>query len=76
MSHDASVWRKGSKAMAEVTTLAASSLEHRKLFNDYKAHVWSDWRRKEDGSPDYNAGKIISKPPIPQEKAFRTGESS
>ena len=75
MSDDHSVWRRGSATMGNAVSIARTSPEHQKLFDNFKAHMWSDWKRKPNGDPDYDAGRTIPKPPKPQEKAFRTGES-
>lgn len=75
MSDDQSVWRRGSAAMGKAQAQAKQSAEHQKLYDDYKAHIWSNWKRKSDGSPDYDAGREIPKPERPKIEGFRTGES-
>lgn len=76
MSDDNSVWRRGSAKNAELLETAKESPEHKKLYDDYKAHMWSEWHTKPDGSYDYDKGRKIPKPAVPQVKAFRTGESN
>ena len=75
MSDDHSVWRRGAAAMGKVEALAKTSPEHQQLFEAYRKYAWSDWKRKEDGSFDYDAGRVVPKPERPKENTFRTGES-
>lgn len=74
MSDDQSVWRKGSAAMGVAQAHAKQSEEHQKLFDAFKAHKWSNWKRKPDGSPDYTE-REIPKPERPRLPGFRTGEA-
>lgn len=76
MSDDHSVWRRGREAMGKAQAHAAQSEEHNKLFEAFRAHKWSNWKRKPDGSPDYDAGREVPKPERPKIEGFRTGESN
>lgn len=76
MSDDHQVWKRGSAAMGKVEDIARQSEEHKKLFDAYKAHAWSGWKSKPDGTPDYDAGREVPKPERPKENVMRTGESN
>lgn len=76
MSDDHFVWRRGATAMGNAQMHARVSEEHRKLFDAFKAHKWSGWKRNPDGSPNYEAGREVPKPERPKVEGFRTGESN
>lgn len=76
MSDDASVWRRGESRMGEVQAMYKDLPEHKKLYDEYRKHIWSEWKKKPNGDPDYDAGRVIPKPERPKENVMRTGESN
>lgn len=76
MSDDHSTWRRGRQEFGKLERIAKESPEHEKLYQDMKAHYWSDWHKTETGDYDFDKGRVVPKPPRPMEKAFRTGESN
>jgi hypothetical protein len=76
-SDDHGVWTRGHAIRGNLITIAAKGgPEYQKLYNDFEAYVFSSWKKKPDGSPDYEAGKEAPKPERPKTPTFRTGESS
>lgn len=76
MSDDHSVWRRGQAEFGKLQALYKDKPEWKKLYDGFKNHMWSSWKTKPDGSPDYDAGRVVPKPERPKIGGFRTSESS
>lgn len=68
-------WKRGLAQFGKLQSLYENKPEWKELYDSFKAHMYSAWKRKPDGSPDYDAGREVPKPERPKVAGFRTGES-